>query len=421
MRRKNIITCIVIWTGFMLASCTAIEKPVLTSVPPSITSTPSPSIAISTPSVQVDIVSRSLILWLSPEFDPEGSSVAAALLKQRLLDFEYLHPGLEIDVRIKSESKMIEMLKSTALAAPSALPDLIAVTHLEAQEAATAGYLHPIDGVSEIFQDPDWYGFARELAKVQNTEYGIPFAADSLVLVYRPAVLNDNNLNWDVLLNSGNKIVFPLTDTYSLFPLSLYLSAQGTLNEDQGTLQLNQNALGQMLSLFHNGLKSGAISPLVREITMDEGALEIFRDGDADLAVVFLSEDINSKSGNYLALPGLGNAPYSLGSGWVWSLAGSNIDNQELAAELASFLAESEFLSSWTRELNYLPPRPQALDLWDDTSLTSQFDSILQNSAPLPPDDILKIIEPILHQAVVRVMDGEQPEVVTKSVIEGQQ
>ncbi len=89
-----------------------------------------------------------LRIWMPPQFNPNANNPAAVLLKKRLQDFEADHPGLEVDVRIKSESGDADLLSSlaiTSMAAPNALPDLIALPRPSLESAAQKGLIKPLD------------------------------------------------------------------------------------------------------------------------------------------------------------------------------------------------------------------------------------------------------------------------------------
>jgi maltose-binding protein MalE len=94
------------------------------------------------------------------------------------------------------------------------------------------------------------------------------------------------------------------------------------------------------------------------------------------------------------------------------------VENQPLAVELATYLVESGFMSEWTRASGYLPTRPQALEGWDDDQLKASINEVLQSAHPLPVDSVLSVVGPLMQEALVRIFNGEQPEVVARSVIE---
>ena len=402
----------------LLVGCSSLAPLLATptaDTPPQATSTPQ-AIPTSTAPVTSN-QPRILRVWLPPRFDPNTETPSAELLKQRLLAFEDEY-GIDIEVRIKSESDILKALSITSKAAPESLPDLIALSYSDMQAIASAGFLHPLEGLTSVLQDPDWYAFARELGHLQNTEYGIPFASDVLLTVYRPAVFEEFPANWDALFETGTYMVFPPSDPRAVLSLALYLSEGGQLVDDQSTVALDEALLVRLLAFYKQARDTNTILPSTRDYQTDTQSLQFYRDGRADLAVVWASSDIQTQSGNYLPLLGLDDAHYSLGDGWVWALAGSNVENQPLAVELASYLVDSDFMSEWTRAYGVLPTRPQALNGWEGDELKKSINEVLQSAHPMPPRDVTSVVAPLLQGALVRIFNGEQPEVVARSVIE---
>jgi ABC-type glycerol-3-phosphate transport system substrate-binding protein len=341
-------------------------------------------------------------------------------LKQRFGRFEKEHPGLQIEVRIKGapNESVLDILSTTNSAAPAAMPDLIALSYSQMQAAALAGFLHPLDGLTNLLQEPDWYAFARELGNVQNAEYGIPFACNAMMIVYRPSIFELPPANWNSILNSGTHIAFSISPTHADFPLSLYLSAKGRLIDEQGAFTLDENVLVRVLSLYQRAYEAGAIPVPITEFQTDFQSLNSYRNGDSDFAVVWASSDIGVKSGEYTSLLGLDDVPYSIGEGWVWALAGSNTENQAVAVALASYLVESNYMSQWSLASGYLPTRPLAVDGWEDQSLKTAIDDVLLASHPGPSDKIVAEFSPIMREALTRIFKGEQAEVVARNVME---
>ena len=404
-----------------LAGCSSLAPLLSTPTPVPVltaTSTPQPE---PTSTVPPSAGSKILRVWLPPRFDPNAETPSANLLKQRLADFENEHPGVEIEVRIKSEDGNNDLLHSLSLtnaAATSVAPDLIALSYSDMGAAAQMGLIHPIDGLTNLLQDPDWYTFARELAHVQNSEFGLPFAADAQVIVYRPAVFNAPPSSWSSILGSGNQMVFPVSDPMSYFSLSLYLSENNQLVDAQGVLTLDEETLSRVLSFHKQSLEAGILPPLLKDYQTDQQTMPIFYSGEAGVAVVWVSSDLGIESGEYIPVFGLTEAPYSLADGWVWSLAGSDTEKQALAVELAAYLVDSDYMALWTSALGYLPTRPQALDAWEDVDLKESINLVLQSAHPVPSDTVLMEVSPLMQQALIRIFNGEQPEVVARSVIE---
>ena len=393
----------------LLATPTADSAPQATATPQ-----PIPSVTATVTNNQPGL----LRVWLPPRFDPNIESPSAELLHQRILDFENEYPGIQVEIRIKSESEILNTLVVTNNAAPESMPDLIALSYSDMRAVASAGFLHPLEGLTSLLQEPDWYAFARELGHLKNIEYGIPFASDVLLTVYRPSVFETLPATWEAFFASGTYMVVPISDPKALFSLSLYLSDGAELVDDQGAIALNEETLTQVLSFYKQALETKSILPQTRDYQTDTQSLQFYRDGKADMAVIWASSDIQTHNGSYAPLSGLNNAHYALGDGWVWALAGANSENQPLAVELATYLVDSDFMSGWTREAGFLPTRPQALSGWEGDELKASINEVLQSAHPIPSKDVVSVVGPLMQGALIRIFNGEQPEVVARSVIE---
>lgn len=403
-------------TPFAAAPASPTSTSVISSpVGPSATSTPqieTPSKVTPTGSPSTE--ARVLRIWLPPEFDPNAGTTPSNILKKRLNDFEAEHPGLELEVRIKAdegESSLINSLSVTSMAAPSALPDLIALSRPALETAALKGHLHPIDGLSTALDDPNWYEYARQLGHIQNTGYGLPFAGDALVLVYRSEVERINS--WNDILASENPLVFAVGDPKALVGLALYVSAGGELLNAQGQPTLDQEVLTRVLTLIADGTLAGVFSPSLDNLVSNEQVLQAYLGNRANMAIIWAS-NYRAPEGQFtLSLPGLDEIPGSFATGWMWALAGSNPENQQLAVELADYLVADNFLGRWTSATGYLPTRPNSVVAGGTT-----INAIVESVQPIPSNEVLSVLGPLMQDALIRVLNGEKPEAVAEKVIE---
>jgi ABC-type glycerol-3-phosphate transport system substrate-binding protein len=416
----------IVHVGLLLSTgCASIEQflvtplaptqtsPTPTSVP--VTSTPEETQAANTtPTAPGASQPRILRIWLPPQFDPNAATSSASLLRQRLTDFEEEHPGLELEVRIKAdegEASLVNSLSVTSMAAPTLLPDLVALSRPALEAASLKGLLHPIEGLSAALDDPNWYGYARQVGQIQNTGYGLPFAGDALVLVYRSEV--ERISNWNDILASENPLVFAAGDPKALVGLSLYVSANGELLDTQGRPTLNQDVLTRVLTLISDGVLAGVFSPSLGNMVSDEQVLQAYLGERANMAIYWAS-NYRAPQGQFtLPLPGLEETAFSFGTGWVWALAGSNTENQQLAVELADYLVADDFLGGWTNASGYLPTRPSTVD-----SEEVNMNAILESAQLIPSNDVLSVLGPLMQNAISRVLNGEKPEVVAENVME---
>jgi len=408
---------------FLLAGCANIASllptPEPAAVPTStITATTTPTIP-ATPSVTPG-GSRTLRIWFPPQFDPSAETPAGTLLQERLDEFMARRPGLQIEVRVKAESgpgNLLNSLSATRAAAPSILPDLVALSRADLEAATANGLLHSLDGLTTLPDDPDWYPYARQMAHIQNTTFGLPFASDALVLVgYRyplPSAWSE--------LPEETLFIFPAANPRALFSLSLYLSAGGTLQDSQGRPALDETIMADVLSFYLPSTENKFIPASVTTYENDEQAWNAFREQRGNLVVSWTSRYLEEQpvSLALAPLPGLETGPYSLATGWSWALAGSDLEIQPLVIELAEFLSDGQFLAKWTEAAGYLPTRPTALSSWTDANAQIILAQIAESAHLLPSQDLIAIVGPLFAEATLSVLNGEQlPAEAAQSVAE---
>lgn len=356
-----------------------------------------------------------LRVWLPPQFNPDTNNAASALLKQRLNSFEVQHPGLEIDVRVKAEEGDADLLNSLAVtnvAAPNALPDLIALPRPALEAAVQKKLVRPLDDFSVELQNSNWYPYARELAKIDGTPYGIPFAGDALVIIYRPDLVWIKT--WDDILLSEGHLMFAGADPQAQVALSLYMSAGGQLLDAQGKPTLDQEILTNVLELFSKGRAATLFPDAVTNISTDAQVLQEYRAHRTNMAITHFSQYRASQDGLVQPLMGLKESHFTFSTGWMWALAGQNPDNQQLSAQLAAFLTADDFLAQWIKETGYLPTREASTKETADSPIPA----IIEAAQPSPSADTLSVLGPAMQEAVTRVLNGEQPDAVARSVIE---
>lgn len=396
----------------LLTGCANISSLLSTPVPATIPASTASPRATSTPTASPTNTPsgpRTLRIWVPPQFDPSAETPAGALLQERLDEFVARRPGLQVEVRVKAESGtggLLNALTTTRSAAPAVLPDLVALSRADLELAAAKGLLHPLDGLTTLPNDPDWYPYARQMSLIQNTTFGLPFAGDVLALVgYRfplPPAWNE--------LTDETLFIFPAADPRALFTLSLYLSAGGTLQNSQGRLDLDETILANTLSLYSPDREISFISPQVINYENDEQAWNAFREQRGNLVVTWTSRYLKEQTLPLAigSLPGLENGLYTLATGWSWALAGSNPENQPLAVELAEFLSDSQFLAEWVQVAGYLPTRPTALSSWNDAREGPILAMLSESASLVPGEGVIVLVGPFLTEGALSVLRGEQ-------------
>lgn len=415
---------------FLLAGCSAISAlqntpgasetsavtPVETLVPTAVISqdvTPTPPGPVT------------LQIWVPPQFDPQADTPVGDLLRSRLDEFSSRRPDVRVEVRVKAvdgPGGLLDSLTTASAAAPLALPDVVALPRTVQETAALKGLLHPFDGLTTVMEDSDWYAYARQLAQLQSSTFGLPFAGDALIMVYRPNAVSEPPADWASALITKGPLAFPAADPQSLFTLTLYQSSGGNVRDDQGRPILDADTLGRVLTFYQDAETAGVMPFWLTQYQTDDQAWEAFTEKRADMAVTWTSRYLANMLADTASapIPTEDGAAYTLATGWVWALASPQPEKQALGAQLAEFLTESDFLAQWTLAAGYLPPRPSSLQAWPDTSLQSLMSKVILSAQIYPSGDVLTSLGPLLEQATVQVLKEQaDPATAAQDAVSG--
>lgn len=363
-----------------------------------------------TPTATV-VVPRELVLWLPPEFDPQAETPAARLLQQRLEQFEK-EQGYAIKVRLKAiggPSSLLESMAAASAAAPMALPSVVALPRTDMETAALKGMLIPLDGLSALIDDPDWYEYARELALVQGEAFGLPFAGDAQVLVYRPSKITGSPARWEDLLALQLPVAFPAGSPLGLTTMALYRSVGGNLEDAQRRPLLEPEKLVQVYNLYRNGSDAGVFPDWITQYETDAQVWQAYEDGQVDVCQTWSNTFLEARRPDsfLVPLPGLGSQPVVLASGWAWAVADPIADRRAVSARLVEWLSDAEFLAEWTEALGMLPTRPASLAAWKDQSLKTVLGQVALLARARPSVELATSLGPVLRDSTISVIKKE--------------
>jgi ABC-type glycerol-3-phosphate transport system substrate-binding protein len=229
-----------------------------------------------------------------------------------------------------------------------------------------------------------------------------------MVLLHRFEMEGD--ISWSNIFASKQSLSFPASDPQGLIGLSLYISGGGKVLDADGRPTLDPEVLTSVLSWVEDGVAAEVILPSVKNIADFNYATSAYRSGSADMAITWTTD---LPVGFVAPVPGLSGTDHSFATGWAWTLAGANPENQQLAIKLAEYLTADDFIIDWTREAGYLPTRPSSVLVKE-----SAIAHVAENSYVMPSDEVVAVLGPLMQEAVVRVLNGEQPEAVAGSVLE---
>lgn len=393
-----------------------------TDLPDPAVASPTP-IPTATPNVPV-LQSKTLIVWVPPQFDPNSGTTAGNLFLSRLDEFNTRRPQTEIQIRVKpleGDYGLLESLRITGSAAPIIKPDLIALPRSLMEQAFREGLIMPLDDIYGDFSDGDWFDYAIDLARVGDSTTGIPFAGDLLTLAYK----NDNEENpppdWESILDSQKALAFPASDSRGLVTLALYQSLGGELVDETGSYLLSGDLMLEVLSYYQLAQAAGVMPYWLTQFETDQQAWQSYQDRQSTLALSWSSIILGSDSANtsLAAIPTKEGKAFSYADGWVWCVIPSDLENESAAVELADFLTAESYLSVWGIEAGYLPVQLSALESWSEMSYYSTLQQLLPSAVLIPGNDLIAEFGPEIRNTVISVLkDQVEPETALAALME---
>ncbi len=376
---------------------------------PEVTLTQSPTIQPMPEATEPPSGPVVLRLWLPPQFDLNGENPGADLLRKRLEEYLSKRPDVRLEVRVKATGGpggVIDSLITSTAAAPLALPDIVLLSREQLETAALKGLLFTDNNIANNLAQDDWYPYARQLTQIQSSTFGIPFAAEALIRLYRPSGVEEPPQDWAGVIASAQAMIFPAADPLAFFTLSEYLSAGGRVEDAEGRPILEVNALRNVLAFYQEAETAGVMPLWLTQLASDDDAWQAYMEGRAHILITWTSRYLGELPGDTaaLSLPTESGEPFTLVKGWIWSLANPNTNHHALSVDLISFLTESDFLAEYTQTMGYLPPRSSALARWSNPTLRDLAGDVIRSAQVIPSNDVLVTLGPALQIAVINVL-----------------
>jgi ABC-type glycerol-3-phosphate transport system substrate-binding protein len=383
------------------------ETPMVTS--PTVESTDVVAVTPTAPPLSGAV---ELVIWVPPQFDPQLDTPESVLFKQRIAEFEARHDDVFITVRVKAVSGatgLLESLTITSAAASQAMPTLVALPRSDLETAVSRNLIIPFDMYSSEIDNQDWYDYAQRLTVIGGSSYGLPFAGDAMVMVYRPSIVGEPPDTWNDLIRRGEAISLPAADPQSLLTLALYLSSGGDLESTQRLPPLELEILTRLYQLYADGAQSGVFPLWLTQMQKDSEAWTAYNELRSNWVITWLTRHLSdpSEDSNMTFIPEVNNSPTTLADGWVWSLTDPRAQVHELSVELAEFLVEPDYLTEWTPLAGVLPVRPSTLIGFEDQTLRTTLGQIALSAHIRPSNEIVNVIGLVMQDQFVQVLSGK--------------
>jgi len=355
--------------------------------------------------------SITLTIWLPPEFDPAGGSIAAGMLQSRLDEFANQHPQVQLSVRVKAESGpggLLDSLLAAQHAAPLALPDLALLPGNLIASAVENEVLRANAALGMELNSDDWYPFAKQMMSLDGLTYGLPFAGDALVLAYRSTAVAQAPATWQQLLAARKPLGFAAADPQAQFALAQLLSLQSGEDSTAEFTIAEENL--QILFQFLADAQAKDIFPYwLNQYQSSQQTWQAFTEGRFPMAAAWTSQIFGNKQGEIIGapLPTKNDEGFTLAKGWVWAVTSSDEQVAALAAELAQFLTSPEFMAQYTAAAGLLPARASSLAAWSPDAKQALASQILITSVAMPDEATLNKWGAALSPAVIAVLKQE--------------
>ncbi|MBN1267044.1 MAG: extracellular solute-binding protein [Anaerolineales bacterium] len=400
--------------GLALSGCDRLMNFLQTPTPtPGVQTTDSPAQPVqSTPTPRSP---DELIIWIDPIFASDTETPGGQLLQERIAAFEELHPGITVNMRIKTRSGpsgLLETLSNIGTAAPNLNPDLITLNPELLHMAYIRGLIYSMDGIYEAPSGPDWYSFAVDSAWIENSFLSLPFGAEAQAFVYRRDRYTTIPNGWSEILNGAAPLLFPSADPEAVFTIAMYQAAGGQLRAEENALQIDRTTLTDILSLYSSARSAGLLPTSVLEMVSSTETWTAFHEGRAGIALApytAFSHEYNPETEAMIPIPVNSTTSLTIAETWGWAVATEDSTRQPLVMELLGWLSAPEFVGPWTEAVGLLPVSRPVLENWADTSDISLANLLIPSIRAIPELEFLETVGPILQPAVQSVVEGSKP------------
>ena len=418
MRRMPLLRILII----TLSNCTTATATTTPSLPTTAPNTPVPTAAATEAPQPAPL---SLTLWVGPPFSPYSEDPSGTYFSERLQAFEQLHPGLNIQVRVKSAdgpAGLLETLIAADAAAPALVPDAITFSTSNMETAASKDLIIMLDDLLPVPETPDWYEFSLPAARVDGNLYGYPLASDVDILAYRNDLYSSPPRSWDDLLSEQRSFIFPAGDPLAIFTFAEYLSLDGILLNSDGEPALDPAVLSEVLTFYSDSVAAQILPLSVRQISSAEQSWSALQDNSASSGVAPMSAYLavpDQEKFSAVPLATKDGTGVGLESTWSWAIVTQDSERIPIVAELLAWLSAPEFLGPWSHALGMLPPTSASLAAWPEGDAAALASNLVTVTEPMPSPSLRLTIGPVLFDAVETVLGGgEAPTTAAQAAAE---
>jgi ABC-type glycerol-3-phosphate transport system substrate-binding protein len=334
-----------------------------------------------------------LTWWTTEEFAP-STTPNGRLIKTQVDAFTATNPNIRINVVLKKpygKGGLLDFLTTTNGVLPNQMPDLVTLGMAEAQTAANAGLVQPLDGLLGTEFYSDFYPFVTQASRVQSQWISVPFAVTSDHLVYNKTTVKKAPTTWEEFLKQKGTLALPLGDENAFLVQYLAISSI----DASSTITLDLKTTTEVLTFFKRSRESNLIPENSIGFKSTSEAWTPFVTNQVAMAQVstsrYLADRAKVANADYAPVPTRDGKIAAIVNGWSLSVVAKDSVRQTASARFMQWMVQGDHLAPWLKATRYLPATRSTVALTIDppdyaTFLRDQ----LERASYVPPTSYAK-------------------------------
>ncbi|HXV99643.1 MAG TPA: extracellular solute-binding protein, partial [Anaerolineae bacterium] len=361
-----------------------------------------------------------LTFWTVEQISPKAEGELGSFMTSSLRAFEVQNPAIEVELLLKKASGkggVLDFLRTAKEVAPSVLPDVVIINATELNQAYTDGLIQTLDDRLDRSIVQDLLPAARKMGTINERLVGVPLGLEMEHAVYNTAIFTATPMLWTDVLSANTRYLFPAKGTNGLVndvTLSQYFSAGGAFRNDQGTLEIDDQVLREVLTFYQQALENQIIDASILEVAATEELWPTYVAGEAGLTQISVSqyltdrELLNNTAFAPLPVQDDKDTPVAITHGWALVLVTSDINRQRAALHLIEWFLSTSNNATWNSLKKSIPTRDTAFQqLAGDDPYWAFLTEQLNTAQPQPGFIGYDQIGRIIQQAIEQVIRGE--------------
>jgi ABC-type glycerol-3-phosphate transport system substrate-binding protein len=373
-----------------------------------------------------------LTFWTIESISPEAEGESGDFISNSLRGFRRTNPDVEINLVLKKASGkggVVDFLRTAKEVAPAVMPDIAIMNATDLNQALSDNLIQSLDGRLDRSIVQDLLPAARKMGTVNDRLVGVPLGLEMQHVVYNTLVFTDTPMLWTDIFTKNTRYLFPAKGVNGLVndaTLFQYFSAGGELIDDQGELEINEQALRRVLDTYQQALDNGTIDPSILEASVPEELWPVYLEGRAGMSQITVQKYLTDRellnNSIYAAGPVIAedDTPVAITHGWVLVLVTDDPARQKAALSLMEWFLSTNNNATWNNINKSIPSRDTAFQqLASGDPYWGFLSEQLNTARPQPGFTGYDQFGRIVQQAVQQVISGEaSPEEATATAID---